>query len=106
MAKYCGNIGFGIPKEIKPGVWLEDTVPRKYKGDVIRNIRRLERSDKINDDIDITNELSIVMDPFAAANFHTIKYAEYMGSRWRVNSITVNYPRLNLTLGGLYNADD
>ena len=104
MAKYYGSIGFCSLVETKQDVWEERWSVRKYKGDVSRNSRTLESSDKLNDDIRINNEIRIVADPYAYQNFHAIKYAEYLGTKWKVSNVTVEYPRLILTLGGVYNA--
>lgn len=106
MAKWFGNVGFATTVETTPGVWTEQIVPRPYYGDVIRNNRRLQSSsDKLNDNIEISNELSIVSDPYAFENFHAIRYAEFMGAKWKVTSVDVQYPRLTLSLGGVYNED-
>lgn len=102
MAKWFGKIGYAETEEISPGVWKEQIVEREYYGDLVRNTRRLQTADKINDDIIISNELSIVSDPYANQNFHLIRYAEFMGTKWKISSVEVSYPRLILTLGGLY----
>jgi hypothetical protein len=57
----------------------------------------------LNDNINMSNEISIVADPFANENFQSIKYIEYMGTLWRVNNVDVQYPRLILRMGGVYN---
>lgn len=103
MAKFCGVIGYAETIEQSRGVWVDQITERKYYGDLVRNTRRLQTSDKLNDDIEIANEISIVADPFAYENFHNIKYVEFMGTKWKVSNIEVQYPRLILTLGGLYN---
>ena len=102
MAKWFGKIGYAETEEISPGVWKEQIVEREYYGDLVRNTRRLQTADKINDDIIVSNELSIVSDPYAMNNFHSIRYVEFMGSKWKVSSVEVSYPRLILTLGGLH----
>lgn len=103
MAKYCGKIGYATTVETTPGVWSEQIVERKYYGDLTRNSRRLQSPDKVNDDVVITNQLSIVADPYAINNFHSMRYAEFMGAKWKVSDVEVQYPRLILTLGGVYN---
>lgn len=106
MAKWYGNIGFTETVETVPGVWEDKITVRPYYGDLIRNTRRLQTSDKVNDDITITNELSIVADPFALNNFHSMRYAEYMDSKWKITNVEVQYPRLILSLGGVWNGDE
>lgn len=103
MAKWFGKIGFAETKETTPGVWSEVITIHEYYGDVTRNSRRLQTSDKLNDDINISNEISIVADPFANNNFHSMRYIEFMGAKWKITNIEVKYPRLVLTIGGLYN---
>ena len=103
MAKYYGSIGF-IEYVTKPGgVFEERYTERKYRGDLIRNSRRYETSDKLNDDLTVNNEISIVADVYAFQNFHHMRYAEFMGTKWKINNITVERPRLILTIGGVYN---
>lgn len=103
MAKYYGKIGFVVVEETKPGVWKEIITERDYFGDLIRNTRRLQSANQVNDNITISNEISIVADPFARENFHAMRYAEYMGTKWKVTSVEVQYPRLILSVGGIYN---
>lgn len=103
MAKYYGKIGYAETKQTDPGVWDSTIVEKYYKGDIIRNVRMLENPNKVNNDINISNKISIVADPYAMQNFHTIKYAIYMGVKWMVKDVEVLYPRLILSLGGVYN---
>lgn len=103
MPKFYGNIGYAISKETAPGVWVEDIVEHKYSGDIYRNTRKLQSGNQVNDSIDISNEISILSDPFANENFHSMRYVAYMGAKWKVSSVEVRYPRLILTVGGLYN---
>ena len=76
MAKFFGKIGYAVTTETEPGVWVEQITERSYYGDVIRNVRKLQTSDQVNDDINISNEISIVADPFAYQNFHSMRYVE------------------------------
>lgn len=103
MAKFYGKIGYASTVETKPGVYEEQIVERSYYGDLIRNTRRLQGADQVNDDINISNEISIVADPYATNNFHTMRYAVFMGTKWKISNVEVSYPRLILTLGGVYN---
>ena len=64
---------------------------------------RPQGAETVNDNVVISNQISIIADPFAMSNFHNIKYVEYMGTRWKITSVDVQYPRLLLTLGGVYN---
>lgn len=103
--KWFGIIGFAETIETKPGVWKDQITKREYFGDMTRNTRRLQSTDKVNDDIDISNEISIVSDPYANENFHSMRYVEFMSTKWKITSVEVQYPRLILTLGGEYNGE-
>lgn len=104
MAKWSGTIGYSNGfKETKPGVFVDDIIEKHHRGDLTRNFKRSTTSDKVNDDITLTNIISIVADPYAMANFHSIRYATFMNTKWKVTDVEVVYPRLNLTLGGVWN---
>lgn len=103
MSKFYGVIGFAETKETVPGVWKEQIIERSYYGELNRNIRRLVSTDQLNDDINVSNEISIMSDPYADQNFHSMRYVEFNGSKWKVSTVEVKYPRLVLTVGGLYN---
>lgn len=103
MAKWFGKIGFAVSVETKPGVHVDEIVDREYYGDVGRNTRRLQSADQVNDEIVVNNEISIVADPYVNENFHNMRYVEFMGSKWKISNIEVRFPRLVLTLGGVYN---
>ena len=61
MAKFYGAIGFAETVETDPGIWEEKIVEHSYSGDVIRNIRKLQKpTESVNDNINVSNEISIV----------------------------------------------
>lgn len=103
MEKWDGYIGFGETKETKPGVWDDVITEHYYYGDVIRNTRALRNANQVNDNIVVNNTISIIADPYANQNFHAIRYITFMGTKWKVSNIDVQYPRLILTLGEVYN---
>lgn len=103
MAKFYGVIGFAETVETRPGVWVEQITERNYYGDLLQNIRRLESTDQVNSDINISNRISIVADPYANDHFHAIRYVKFNGAKWKAASVEALPPRLVLTLGGVYN---
>ena len=102
MAKFYGNIGFKSITEDEPGIWVEHINERPYYGDLLRNVTRNQSSDKVNDDVTINNQVSIVADPYANSNFQNMKYVVFQGTKWKIESVEVQYPRLLLSIGGLY----
>lgn len=103
MGKWYGEIGYEETVQTTPGVWKEQITKRNYYGEVIRNTRRLQSANQLNDNINVSNEISIVADPFAYQNFHSMRYVEFMGTKWKIINVEVQYPRLILELGGVYN---
>ena len=106
MPKFYGAVGYAKTVETSPGVSVEQIIERNYYGDVIRNTRRLQSADKVNDDINISNEISIVADPYANDHFYAIRYVVFQGAKWKVSNVDVQYPILILSLGGLYNVQE
>lgn len=103
MSKYYGVIGYAELVETSPDVWVEQITERPYYGDLIRNQRKWEPGEGLNDNLNVDNVISVVADPYAYQNFHKIRYISFMGSKWKVRTVDVQYPRLNLTIGGVYN---
>ena len=103
MARFCGIIGFGFQKETVPGIWEDEIVERRYYGDIVRHSRRLTTTQGVSDDINVSNQVEIVADPFAGEHFYAMRYVEMMGTRWKITDVEVRHPRLVLTIGGVYN---
>lgn len=103
MAKFYGAIGFAETIEARPGVVINRITERNYYGELIRNASRWSTSpDSVNDNLNINNRVSIVADPYAVNNFHSMKYVEFGGTRWKISNVEVQYPRLILEVGGVY----
>lgn len=102
MAKYYGIVGYSYEEETRPGVWTNCIEQKTIYGDVIKNVKRTENQGQVNDNITVNIQISFIADPYAMDNFHKIKYATYMGSKWKVTSVDVSFPRLILNLGDIY----
>lgn len=106
MAKYYGKIGYMITQETDPGVWEEIIVEKDFCGEQLNVKSKWQTSSHLNDNIDISNQLSIVADPFVYQNFYNIRYVEYLGCKWKVTAVEIQHPRLILTIGGVYNGPE
>ena len=102
MAKFFGKVGFSKLVENNLSVWGEEIIEKEYYGDVIHTTYRYSPADKVHDDFELNNEISIMADDFAYQNAYTMKYVEYIGAKWKISSIRVERPRIILTLGGVY----
>ena len=103
MAKFYGKVGFLLLEETAPGVHTPVDVEKLYAGDMTRVTQKWERSENLNEGLNLSSKLSIVMDQFANTNIGRVRYIDYLGSKWKVTSLEVVPPRVYLTIGGLYN---
>lgn len=105
MAKFYGEVGYGFPVETPEGsgVWKDEMTEVSYYGDIIRNTRKLESGEGLNDNIVVGNSISIVADEYANQHFFAIKYVRWGGVNWTVTSVEVRSPRLIMSLGEVYN---
>ena len=100
--KICSEVGYVVQQETEPGVWEQTIVKRKHYGELVRNSSKFQTAEGVNDNINISTEISIVADAFANENFYNMRYIEFMGVKWKITNVEVQYPRLILSLGGLY----
>jgi hypothetical protein len=104
MAKFSDLIGYvQEAEETEPGVWTNKITEKRYYGDVLRQSKRWRESENVNDDLVISNRISIVADEFACSNFSSMRYVIWNGVYWEVKDVEVQRPRLILSIGGVYN---
>lgn len=103
MAKFYGVVGYVDTQETAPGVYTEVATERKYYGDVLKNLKRYVSSEYLNDNLTVSNSISIMADAYAYDNFFAIRYVKWMGANWKVTDVEVQRPRLILSLGEVYN---
>lgn len=101
--KFYGSVGYATSVESSPGVYEDVIVERRYYCNIIRNTRRLEPGDGLNDNVRVSNSISIVADPYAGENFFAMRYIRWAGVLWKISDVEVQSPRLILTLGEVYN---
>lgn len=102
--KFAGLIAFAtyVEDPDEPSVYNEGYELRRYRGDVLRKSIRSNNSDTINNNLTASVRLSIVADKHALTHFGSIRYVEFMGQKWTVDSVEVQPPRLILDVGSLY----
>lgn len=103
MAKFSGIVGFVEQEKKTPGVWTDKKTERSYRGDVLRNTVKVKAGDGLNDNLTVSNRISITADAYANETFFAIRYVVWMGTKWKVTEVEVKRPRLLLTIGGVYN---
>lgn len=105
MARFYGKVGFGETVAVAPGsdVYQDVVTEYSYFGDVLRNTRRSQEGQYLNNDLSVNNSISIVADAYARENFHKIRCVEFNSIWWTVPTVEVAHPRLILSLGEVYN---
>lgn len=103
MSKWFGNIGYATTAQTEPGVWEKVIEEKGYYGDIINNRFLHQNSGEVNDDITLSNVVSIIADPFAYKNCANMAYVSIMGVKWKITNVEIQHPRLILTVGGVYN---
>lgn len=104
MARFADVIGIATTVEDPPGIFKAVFTEKLYTGDILRNARRYQEGQKVNDDLVISNRISIVADAYALDHFSEMRYVKFNGVSWKIIEIEVQRPRLILTLGGIFNA--
>lgn len=102
MAKFAGEIGFAHTVEVRPGIHQEVITVFPYYGDVMRKGMSIRETEHVNDEIHISNMISIVADEYLRENFSQIRFVKWDGGYWKISSVEVNRPRLILYFGGRY----
>lgn len=104
MARYAGLVGFLTPVEKDYGEYELEGVERKYYGDIFKHSYRTSPdASNTMDDIIMSNQISIVADPYANEHYSDIRYVIHMGVPWKVTYVEISHPRIILTVGGRYN---
>ena len=103
MAKYSGKIGIGVTVDKGTGIYVVETTEQDVFGEFLQLPKSQTKTAGLNDDISVSNRISIYQNTFVMENLGNIKYITYAGIKWKVTSIEVNYPRLILTTGGEWN---
>lgn len=104
MAKWFGKIGFATKVQTAPSVWKPLIEEHEYYGDVIRDTASWTNNpDSTNDELKFDGQISILADQFAHRKFSSMKWIELYGTKWKITKVEPKYPRLILTVGGVWN---
>lgn len=103
MSKFFGEIGFATQVETSPGIWEDKIIEKQYYGDITRESRRFSASEQVLDNINLSNQLSIIADGYVVDNVQNLRYVRWLGGLWKISYVELKFPRLVLELTGVYN---
>lgn len=103
MAKFFGEIGFATQVETSPGIWEDKIIEKQYYGDITRESRRFSTSEQVLDNINLSNQVSIIADGYITDNIQNLRYVRWLGGLWKISYVELKFPRLVLEMTGVYN---
>lgn len=103
-------VGFALQNppsdEEYPDKWVESFTEKPYYAELMRNqMAYWSEANKTIDDLTFNHSISILANDFINKNGAMIKYVIVRGVKWRVTSIEFQWPRIILSVGGLYNGN-
>lgn len=105
MSKWAGKIGFAISIH-ENDIYTDLIVEKPYKGETIKSSYKWQQSNEINDNFTINKQVSVIANNFAYRNIGVMKYVTVLGIKWKIISAEPQYPRIILTMGGIWNGNE
>lgn len=102
MTRFSGKVGYASSVR-NNGIVTNVMTERTYSGDEIQNERYFANENSVLGKVSFQTQISILADAYALENFKDIRYVEWAGSHWLVDSVKADRPRLILSLGDKYN---
>lgn len=104
MAKFYGKIGFGVEREVSPGVYDYDIVEKPYFGEVVRDAYDSVGGTTVLGERKTANAFRIVGDGYSVDHFYDMKYIRWAGRYWEIRQVeVVSRPRMLIRIGGVWN---
>lgn len=103
MARFSGIVGFVESVETAPSIFEDEVTEVKCSGNFLDNTQLWKQSEGLNDDVDITARISVVISPDLLDKFYLMRYVHMYGQRWEIKKSIQKRPRVIISVGGLYN---
>lgn len=102
-SKFHDCVGYSIDQaEVSPGVFESIIVEKRYFGDIRRMGVNSRLQSTVLEDVELTHQFSLMVDPFAYEHANDIVYIKWHGVAWSVRQVLIERPRLVLRTGGVY----
>lgn len=104
MNRFYGTVGFVSTEESasSPGVFKEKVIEKRYYGEFLSSGYRRDDNQVINSNIQLSNRVSLLTDPYAFEHASYIAYVKIAGTKWAVSSIEYQGKRLICSFKGIY----
>lgn len=107
MSRFHGILGFSKTQEVEPGVYEEVVTEKAYSGYLLKNYIQHETSGNVIENVNISNEISVTLDPNLFENMLALTYVKFLqpalGGYWKVKTADLQYPNVHISVGGVYN---
>lgn len=107
MSKWHGIIGFSTQERSSdhPSVVKNKLVEKPYYGEMDAYAKRWQNGTGTIDDLNVTAQLSVIMDQYLTQHIGEISYISWYGQKWKVTSVQPGHPRMIISIGGVYNVE-
>jgi len=105
MAKFHGFIGYVDIVQTSPGVYEPVVEEKPCKGDILRDNRRWENTEAVNDDFTINNRFSVLADQEMYERYDKMVYLKWNGIKWKITASEVQRPRVIFNIKGVWNGN-
>ena len=105
MSRFSGLLGFVRTELSDGGVYIEVATEVKVKGILKKISSRTYSEQEVNASVRLANEISVIGNNEIFNHLTSLKYVVWKGTKWSVTTITVEPPRVNIILGGVYNGN-
>jgi hypothetical protein len=103
MTKFRGSIGIDRGSiETDPGIFEPSIEEVEVTGEIRTQTARWQGHEQ-RDTVSARHVLSIVTPESSIINFTEVVYVVWQGQKWSVRAIQYKRPRVELSLGGVYN---
>lgn len=107
MTREKVDVGFQHFRETAHSVYRDDQVVRSYPAFVNRvMVRPVVQDDSSVEDVQLSNQVSFLTDWYSTEYIDNIRFVKWRGNRFRVRSVTWQYPRIVLEIGAPYPNDE
>lgn len=107
MTREKVDVGFGHVRETAKAVFREDQDVRTYPAFVNRvMVRPVTQDDSSVEDVQLSNQVSFLTDWYSTKYIDNIRFVRWRGKRFRVRSVTWQWPRIVLEIGAPYPNDE
>lgn len=102
--RYSGVLGVRGPAvEDSPGIFVRPITEYTVSGEIFTSPARWSQGETQQDSLTASQVISCIVDTSKVNVFLDVAYATWQGKKWLVKSVTHQPPRMEFTLGGVFN---